>query len=161
MEFTHINTQGRGKMVEVGDKQITKRTALAHAQISMKKETFTKIQEGYMKKGDVLCVAQIAGITGAKKTWDIIPMCHPLMLTGIDIEFEYDADKPVIHIYATVSNEGKTGVEMEALTACSVAALTIYDMCKAVDKDMTISDIFLMEKIGGKSGHYKRSEENE
>lgn len=161
MDFTHLNIQGRGKMVEVGDKQITKRTALAHAQINMKAETFKKVQEGHMKKGDVLGVAQIAGITGAKKTWDIIPMCHPLMLTGIDIEFEYDADEPVIHIYATVSNEGKTGVEMEALTACSIAALTIYDMCKALDKDMTISDIFLMEKIGGKSGHYKRSEENE
>lgn len=161
MKLTHINEQGRGKMVEISEKQITKRTALAHSQISMNRETFTKIQEGGIKKGDVLSVAQVAGITGAKKTWDIIPMCHPLLLTGIDIEFEYEEEKCTIHIYATVSNEGKTGVEMEALTACSIAALTIYDMCKALDKDMTISDIFLLEKTGGKSGHYKRSEENE
>ena len=127
----------------------------------MKKETFEKVREGQMKKGDVLSVAQVAGITGAKKTWDLIPMCHPLMLTGIDIEFEYDEKHNAIHIYATVSNEGKTGVEIEALTACSIAALTIYDMCKAVDKDMVISEIYLIEKSGGKSGHYRRGEDNE
>ena len=98
---------------------------------------------------------------GPKKTWDLIPMCHPLMLTGIDIEFEYDEKHNAIHIYATVSNEGKTGVEIEALTACSIAALTIYDMCKAVDKDMVISEIYLIEKSGGKSGHYRRGEDNE
>lgn len=161
MGFTHINEQGRGKMVDVGEKEVTNRTALAHAKISMKQETFEKLKQGQMKKGDVLSVAQVAGITGAKKTWDIIPMCHPLMLTGIDIKFEYDEVNYAVHIYATVSNEGKTGVEMEALTACSVAALTIYDMCKAVDKDMKIGEIYLLEKKGGKSGHYKRREENE
>ena len=161
MEFTHINEQGRGKMVDVSEKQITSRLALAHAKIKMHKETFEKVKQGHMKKGDVLSVAQVAGITGAKKTWDIIPMCHPLMLTGIDINFEYDEADSAIHIYASVSNEGKTGVEMEALTACSVAALTIYDMCKAVDKDMEISQIHLVEKIGGKSGHYKMRNENE
>lgn len=161
MKFTHMNVQGRGRMVEVSDKDITKRKALAHAQITMKKETFDKVRDGQMKKGDVLSVAQVAGITGAKKTWDLIPMCHPLMLTGIDIEFEYDEKHNAIHIYATVSNEGKTGVEIEALTACSIAALTIYDMCKAVDKDMVISEIYLIEKSGGKSGHYRRSEDNE
>ena len=161
MKFTHMNVQGRGRMVEVSDKDITKRKALAHAQITMQKETFEKVREGQMKEGDVLSVAQVAGITGAKKTWDLIPMCHPLMLTGIDIEFEYDEKHNAIHIYATVSNEGKTGVEIEALTACSIAALTIYDMCKAVDKDMVISEIYLIEKSGGKSGHYRRGEDNE
>lgn len=161
MEFTHMNEQGRGKMVDVSGKDITDRTAIAHAKIKMHLETFEKVKQGHMKKGDVLSVAQVAGITGAKKTWDIIPMCHPLMLTGIDIKFEYDESDSAIHIYATVSNEGKTGVEMEALTACSVAALTIYDMCKAIDKDMEIGEIHLLEKKGGKSGHYKRREENE
>ncbi|MGB5822991.1 MAG: cyclic pyranopterin monophosphate synthase MoaC [Proteocatella sp.] len=156
MEFSHINSQGRGKMVDVSEKEVTQRTAIAHAQIQMNEETFQKVKQGYMKKGDVLAVAQVAGISGAKKTWDIIPMCHPLMLTGIDIEFEYDDENSMIHIYATVSNEGKTGVEMEALTACTTAALTIYDMCKAIDKDMEISNIHLLEKKGGKSGHYKR-----
>lgn len=161
MEFSHINSQGRGKMVDVSEKELTKRTALAHAQIQMNEETFQKVKQGHMKKGDVLAVAQVAGISGAKKTWDIIPMCHPLMLTGIDIEFEYDDENSTIHIYSTVSNEGKTGVEMEALTACTAAALTIYDMCKAMDKDMEISNIHLLEKIGGKSGHYKRRSDHE
>jgi len=161
MEFSHINSQGRGKMVDVSEKEVTKRTAVAHAQIQMNEETFQKVKQGHMKKGDVLAVAQVAGISGAKKTWDIIPMCHPLMLTGIDIEFEYDDENSTIHIYSTVSNEGKTGVEMEALTACTAAALTIYDMCKAIDKDMEISNIHLLEKIGGKSGHYKRRADHE
>lgn len=161
MEFSHINIQGRGKMVDVSEKEVTQRTAIAHAQIKMNKETFEKVIQGHMKKGDVLAVAQVAAISGAKKTWDIIPMCHPLMLTGIDIEFEYDCENSTIHVYSNVSNEGKTGVEMEALTACSIAALTIYDMCKAIDKDMEISNIHLLEKIGGKSGHYKRSVDNE
>ena len=155
MGFTHINEQGRGKMVDVGEKEVTNRTAISHAKISMKQETFEKLKQGQLKKGDVLSVAQVAGITGAKKTWDIIPMCHPLMLTGIDIKFEYDEVDSSVHIYATVSNEGKTGVEMEALTACTVAALTIYDMCKAVQKDMVIGPVRLLAKSGGKSGDFK------
>lgn len=154
MEFTHFNTEGRAKMVDVTDKEVTSRQAIAEGVIYMNEQTRQAIVEGKVKKGDVLSVAQVAGIMAAKKTSDIIPMCHPLMLTGVDISF--DVKETEIVIRATVKCKGETGVEMEALTAVSVAALTIYDMCKALQKDMTIGEIKLLEKSGGKSGDYKR-----
>lgn len=154
MEFTHFNESGRAHMVDVGEKQDSKRIATAIGSIKMKKETVDLIKEGLIKKGDVLSVSQIGGIMGAKKTSDLIPMCHNIFLTGSDIKFNVLENE--IEIEATVSTVGKTGVEMEALTAVSMAALTIYDMCKAVDKNMVIGNIMVVEKIGGKSGHYKR-----
>lgn len=159
MEFTHFNEYGKAKMVSVGDKDDTKRVAVAKGTISMKSETFNMIMEGTHKKGDVLSVAQIAGIMGAKKTSDLIPMCHPIFISGADLEFFADQASSCIHIAATVKTVGKTGIEMEALTAVTTAALTIYDMCKAVDKGMIIRDIRLIEKSGGKSGHFVREEE--
>lgn len=154
MELTHFNKEGRAKMVDVTDKDITCREAVAEGIIYMNEQTIQAVIDGNIKKGDVLSVAQVAGIMAAKKTSDVIPMCHPLMLTGVDISF--DVKKTGIVIKATVKCKGETGVEMEALTAVSTAALTIYDMCKAVQKDMVIGEIKLLEKIGGKSGHYKR-----
>lgn len=159
MDFTHINEQGRAKMVDVTHKADTERVAVAKARVVMNRETLEKVKSGGIKKGDVLSVAQVAGIMGAKKTSDIIPMCHPLMLTGVDINFFLDEEKSEIVITAEVKTTGKTGVEMEALTAVSIAALTIYDMCKAVDRWMQITDIKLIEKKGGKSGHLIREEE--
>lgn len=157
MSLTHMNDQGRARMVDVSDKAITKRIAVAAGSIYMQPETLALIMEGKMKKGDVLAVAQVAGIMAAKRTSEFIPMCHPLMLTGIDIHFETDAAANAIHIFATVKITGQTGVEMEALTAVSAAALTIYDMCKAVDRGMRIMDIRVTEKDGGKSGHFVQS----
>ena len=154
MEFTHFNTEGRAHMVEVGEKDDTKRTAIAQGKIQMKKETIELIKEGMIKKGDVLSVAQIGGIMGAKKTSDLIPMCHNINLTGVDIKFNILEDSIVVQ--SKVNTIGKTGVEMEALTAVSLALLTIYDMCKAVDKDMIMGDIKLIKKTGGKSGEYIR-----
>lgn len=154
MSFTHINAQGRARMVDVSDKSVTDRIAVAAGCIRMQPETLKRIKEGHMKKGDVLAVAQVAGIMAAKKTSDIIPMCHPLMLTGIDIHFDMDEADSTIHIRASVKTTGQTGVEMEALHAVSAAALTIYDMCKAVDRAMHITDIRVIEKDGGKSGHF-------
>ncbi|MCT4660268.1 MAG: cyclic pyranopterin monophosphate synthase MoaC [Tissierellales bacterium] len=158
MKLTHFNEFGNAKMVSVEEKDDTKRIAVAKGSITMKPETLEFIKEGNMKKGDVLSVAQIAGIMGAKKTSDLIPMCHNIFLTGADINYEIDEEKSSIHIEARVKTVGKTGVEMEALNAVSVAALTIYDMCKAVDREMVIGDIKLIEKLGGKSGHFKREE---
>lgn len=158
MKLTHFNKNGKAKMVDVGDKNETKRIATAKASIKMKKETLRRIADGDMRKGDVLSVAQIAGIMGAKKTSDIIPMCHNIFITGANIEFEIDKKTNTIHIEATVSTTSKTGVEMEALNAVSISALTIYDMCKAIDKDMIIENIKLIKKIGGKSGEYSRKE---
>ena len=152
-DFTHINEQGRAKMVDVSDKEITVRTAMAYGRISMASETIELIKIGGMKKGDVLSVAQVGGIMAAKKTSDIIPMCHPIMTSGIDINFEIKDN--YIEIYSSVKCKGETGVEMEALTAVSAAALTIYDMCKAVQKDMVIEEIRLLKKTGGKSGDYE------
>ncbi|STO31060.1 Molybdenum cofactor biosynthesis protein C [Fusobacterium necrogenes] len=149
MKFTHFNEKGRAKMVDVSEKNETKRRAIARGYIKMNPETIKLIVDRKMKKGDVLSVAQIGGICGAKKTWDLIPMCHNIFLTGVDISFEFEYDK--ILIEAVVKTVGKTGVEMEALTAVSISALTIYDMCKAVDKNMIIGDIEVIEKIGGKS----------
>ena len=157
MDFTHFNEEGRAHMVEVGDKDDTKRVAIAYGRIRMKKETIQMIKEGLIKKGDVLSVAQVGGIMGSKKTNELIPMCHNIFITGSDIRFNILKD--VIEIESEVKTVGKTGVEMEALTAVSIAALTIYDMCKAVDKDMVIEGIKLMKKSGGKSGEYMRKED--
>jgi cyclic pyranopterin phosphate synthase len=154
LEFTHFNDAGRSKMVDVSEKKSTTRVAVAKGAITMKKETLQKIIDGQMKKGDVLGVAQIAGIMGVKRTADLIPMCHNIFISGSDIDFEIDEVNSRILIEATVKNSGQTGVEMEALMAVSVAALTIYDMCKAVDKEMTIESIYLAKKTGGKSGEF-------
>lgn len=155
-DFTHFNEEGRARMVYVGSKQETERTAEARGRVLVNEKTFDLIEKGGMKKGDVLGTAQIAGITAAKKTWDIIPMCHPLLLTGIDISFEMNREDLAVEIKARVSCRGVTGVEMEALTAVSAAALTVYDMCKAVQKDMVIEGICLLSKTGGKSGDFVR-----
>ena len=158
-DFTHFNEQGRAKMVDVGEKEATCRTAVAAARVLVNEETFTLIQSGGMKKGDVLTVAQIAGIMGAKNTSDIIPMCHPILLNGIDLELFLDESRNSVEIHAVVSCSGRTGVEMEALTAVSTAALTVYDMCKAVQKDIVITDIRLLDKTGGIHGDFHRKEE--
>lgn len=155
-DFTHFNEQGRAKMVDVGEKPETVRTAIAHASVLVSAETFALIRSGGMKKGDVLTVAQIAGVMGAKRTPDIIPMCHPIGLTGIDLDLSLNEEKLSVEIRATVSCAGKTGVEMEALTAASIAALTVYDMCKAVQKDMVITDVCLLDKTGGVHGDFHR-----
>ena len=155
-KLTHIDKKGRPKMVDVGAKPLTERMAVARGYVYMKKETFNLIQKGKMAKGDVFNVAKLAGIMAAKKTSEIIPLCHPLNITSVDIDFRPDSKKNRIEIESRVKITGQTGVEMEALTAVSAAALTIYDMCKAVDKEMVISDIMLMEKRGGKSGIFKR-----
>ena len=157
-DFTHFNDSGRAKMVDVGEKAVTERIATAGGKVLVNPETFRLIKEGGMKKGDVLGTAQIAGIMAAKRTSDIIPMCHPLTLTGIDIDFNMVEETSTIEIKATVKCKGVTGVEMEALTAASAAALTIYDMCKAVQKDMIIDRICLLSKTGGKSGDIRQEE---
>ena len=154
MEFSHINEQGRAKMVDVTEKDSTYREAIAEGTVVVNSDTMALIKSGEIKKGDVLAVAQVAGIMAAKKTSDNIPMCHPLMLTGVDISFELTDTE--IHITATVKCKGSTGVEMEALSAVSTAALTVYDMCKAVQRDIEIQNIRLNYKSGGKSGVYQR-----
>lgn len=158
-DFTHFNEQGRAKMVNVGEKPVTTRTAVAAARVLVNETTFALIQSGGMKKGDVLTVAQVAGVMGAKRTPDIIPMCHPILLGGIDLELHLDKERHSVEITACVSCDGKTGVEMEALSAVSVAALTVYDMCKAVQKDMVITDIRLLNKTGGVHGDFTREEQ--
>lgn len=154
MKLTHFNKEGRAYMVEVGEKDVTKRVAKAEGKILMEEKTLAMVKEGSMKKGDVLSVAQVAGIMAAKKTSETIPMCHNIFLTGVDIEFEFINNG--IRTVATVKTQSKTGVEMEALTAVSTCLLTIYDMCKAVDKEMELKDIRVLEKRGGKSGEYVR-----
>lgn len=156
MELTHLNEQGRGRMVDVSEKADTVRTAVACGFIAMAPTTAQLIRDGAIAKGDVLAVAQVAGIMAAKKTAELIPMCHPLPLTAVDIRFEVQENG--VSIEATAKCTGKTGVEMEALTAVSAAALTVYDMCKAVQKDMVIEQVYLLEKTGGKSGTYRREE---
>ena len=158
-DFTHFDEQGRAKMVDVGKKPETQRTAVASGRVYVNEATFALIQSGGIKKGDVLTVAQIAGIMGAKQTSSLIPMCHPIMLNGVHMELRLDENNTAVEITATVSCDGRTGVEMEALTAVSIAALTIYDMCKAVQKDMVISDICLLRKSGGVHGDYHREEQ--
>lgn len=156
MELTHINEEGRAKMVDVSEKSDTVREAVAIGYVSMKKETLERIKEGTISKGDVLAVAQVGGIMGAKNTPQIIPMCHPIMISGCDISFQIDLKNSRIEITATTNTVGKTGIEMEALTAVSTAALTIYDMCKAIDREMIINNIMLVKKSGGKSGIFER-----
>ena len=151
-KLTHLDEQGRASMVDVGHKPDTERMAVARGEIHMKKETLDLIRAGQIKKGDVLTIAQIAGITAAKRTSDLIPLCHPLPLSKIDVDLTLDDSLPGVIITATVKTSGKTGVEMEALTAVSVAALTVYDMSKAAEKTMRIQNIRLIEKHGGQSG---------
>lgn len=153
-DFTHIDDEGNARMVDVGAKAQTERTATARGTVVMAAETLQKILDRGFKKGDVLSVAQLAGIMGAKKTPDLIPLCHPLMLTSVKVHLTPDPDNHAVNIEATCKLTGQTGVEMEALTAVSVAALTVYDMCKAVDKAMRITDVRLVHKAGGKSGEY-------
>ncbi|HBV87760.1 MAG TPA: cyclic pyranopterin monophosphate synthase MoaC [Desulfosporosinus sp.] len=155
MDLTHFDEEGRARMVDVSDKEETARVAIAQGKVLMKPETLERIRSGQIAKGDVLSVAQVAGIMAAKQTSQLIPMCHPLAITGAKLSFKL-VEPGEIDIEANVKVHGKTGVEMEALTAVSVAALTIYDMCKAIDKTMTIGDIYLVEKLGGKSGHFVR-----
>ena len=154
-QLTHFDEQGRSRMVDVSDKAITKREALAGGAISMQPKTFNMIVKKEMQKGDVLEVARVAGIMGAKQASALIPMCHPLNISGVEIGYRFHEETATIDIEATVRITGKTGVEMEALTAVSVTALTIYDMCKAVDRGMTISGIRLLRKSGGKSGVFQ------
>lgn len=158
MDFTHFDEHGRSRMVDVGDKPVTERVAAAAARVRVSSETYALIKSGGMKKGDVLTVAQIAGILGAKRTPDLIPMCHPIMIDGAKVELSLCEEEACVDIRAEVRCTGRTGVEMEALTAVSVAALTVYDMCKAVQKDITITDIRLLEKSGGVHGAYKLDE---
>tara|TARA_B100000470_G_scaffold95689_1_gene73899 strand:+ start:5706 stop:6185 length:480 start_codon:yes stop_codon:yes gene_type:complete len=153
-KLTHINANGEAQMVDVSDKENTLREAKAGARVVMQRETLNLIVSGSHKKGDVLSVAKIAGIQAAKKCSELIPLCHPLMLSKISVDLTPDSENNCIEIIAIAKLNGKTGVEMEALTAASIAALTIYDMCKAVDRFMTIDNVQLLEKKGGKSGHW-------
>ncbi|NOD63216.1 MULTISPECIES: cyclic pyranopterin monophosphate synthase MoaC [unclassified Ruegeria] len=155
MPLTHFDAQGQAHMVDVSDKDVTDRVAVAAGHIKMAAETFEIISEGRAKKGDVLGIARLAGIMGAKKTPDLIPLCHPLPVTKVAVELTLDPDLPGVQIEATVKTSGQTGVEMEALTAVSTAALTVYDMTKAVDKAMEIGGIRVLLKDGGKSGRYE------
>jgi cyclic pyranopterin phosphate synthase len=153
--FTHFDEQGNARMVDVGAKEVTERIATAKGSVLMQPETIALIRQGGIKKGDVLSVARLAGIMGAKKTPDLIPLCHPLALTSVSVDLTVDEARNAVDITATCKLSGKTGVEMEALTAVSVAALTVYDMCKAVDKAMRLTDIRLVHKSGGKSGTFE------
>lgn len=153
--LTHLDDQGNANMVDVSEKQVTFREATAYAEVSMLPETMKLITEGGHKKGDVLAVARIAGIQAAKRTSELIPLCHPLMLSKVAVDLQPNTERNVVEIIATCKLAGQTGVEMEALTAASVAGLTIYDMCKAVDKGMVMSAVKVLEKKGGKSGHWK------
>ena len=155
-ELNHFNQRGEAHMVDVGDKNVTQRRAVAEGRIQMKAETLQRIIQGEHKKGDVLGIARVAGIMAAKKTSELIPLCHPLQLNNVDIELIIEEEKSSVHCIAEVKTSGKTGVEMEALTAVQITLLTIYDMCKAMDRGMTMSDIGLMSKSGGKSGEWKR-----
>ncbi len=155
-KLSHIDSQGHARMVDVGDKTITAREAIATGTVRMQPATLRLITTGEMPKGDVLAVARVAGIMAAKKTSELIPLCHPLPITSVKVEFTPHQDSGYLDIEARVKVQGKTGVEMEALTAVSVAALTIYDMCKAIEKSMIISDVSLQQKTGGKSGAYTR-----
>lgn len=157
-KLSHITDTGEAHMVDVGEKEITSRSASASGAIIMHPETLAMILEGNAKKGDVLATARIAGIMASKKTSDLIPLCHPLALDKVSVEISPDHDLPGLRVLATAKLSGKTGVEMEALTACSVALLTVYDMAKAVDRGMQITDIKVVEKSGGKSGHWSQNE---
>ena len=154
-DLTHINDKGDATMVDVTAKDITRRQARAAGSIFMEPETLALIESGGVKKGDVLSVARIAGIMAAKKTYELVPLCHPLAISGIDVDFEFDQENSAVHIEAACKLKGRTGVEMEALAAVSVAALTIYDMCKAADRGMRITDIRVTHKSGGESGVFE------
>jgi len=154
-KFTHIDANGNARMVDVSDKEVTRRTATAGCRVVMQPETIALIRDGAVKKGDVVSVARLAGIMGAKKTSELIPLCHPLLINKADVEISIDDGRNAVVIEATVRVDGKTGVEMEALTAASVAALTVYDMVKAVDRGTQITDMRLLHKAGGKSGSYE------
>lgn len=156
MKFSHFDKEGKARMVDVSGKALTSREAVAAGSVYMEPETLRLIKEGSIQKGDVLGVARIAGIMAAKKTSELIPMCHPLNIASVTVDFAFDKRKSRIDIKATARITGRTGVEMEALVAVSAAALTIYDMCKSADKEMVISDIMLLEKRGGKSGEFVR-----
>lgn len=160
-ELTHFNHHGEAHMVDIGDKQITKRKAITFGKISMLKSTLDLILSKGHKKGDVLAISRVAGIMASKQTSTLIPLCHPLSITHVAIDFKPVEHENTIHCFCTVETDGKTGVEMEALTAIQIALLTIYDMCKAVDRAMVISDIKLLEKAGGKSGHWLREKQTE
>ncbi len=158
-DFSHFNGQGRAKMVDVGRKAPSRRTAMAGARVFVNRETLALIRSGGITKGDVLAVAQVAGIMGAKRTPELIPMCHPVPVDGIDLSLTLDEARCCVEIIAAVTCDGRTGVEMEALTAASTAALTVYDMCKAIQRDIVISDIRLLEKTGGIHGDFQREED--
>ena len=160
-QLTHTDSDGKAKMVDVGHKSETHRTARAYAEISMSTETFNAIQTNTIVKGDVLTVAKIAGIQAAKKTFELIPLCHNIPISQVDISFEMDEVNSKIKIFSTANTNAKTGIEMEAIVAASNAAITIYDMCKAMDKSMTISNIMLISKTGGKSGDFFNPKYNE
>ena len=153
-DLTHFDDKGKAIMVDVGDKAITHRVAVARAEVTMQPETLARILDDRVEKGDVFGVARLAGIMAAKKTSELIPLCHPLLINSVTVEFSPDPNRSRVEIEATVKVNGRTGVEMEALTAVSVAGLTIYDMCKAVDKTMTLGNVRLAEKMGGRSGHF-------
>ena len=156
--LTHFDKDGKALMVDVGAKQATKREALAAGEVRMRPTTLARILDRQVEKGDVLGVARLAGIMGAKQTASLIPLCHPLSLDSVEVDFDWDTQQGILRIGALAKVTGKTGVEMEAMTAVSIAALTIYDMCKAVDKEMVIGEIRLLKKSGGKSGHFQRKE---
>lgn len=158
MSLSHIDDQGKASMVDVSDKPVSVREARAYARISMQKNTLEQVRSNNLKKGDVLAVARIAGIQAAKKCADLIPLCHPLALAKVAVDFSFDENNTAVEITSYCKLSGQTGVEMEALTAASVAALTIYDMCKAIDLDMVIEQVCLLEKSGGRRGHYIRGE---
>jgi len=156
-DFTHFDAEGKAVMVDVSDKDVTERIATAQGSVVMRPETLEMIRSGGVKKGDVFSVARLAGIMGAKRTPDLIPLCHPLALSSVSVDLTIDAARSAVDIIATCKLKGRTGVEMEALTAVSVAALTVYDMCKAVDRGMRITEVRLTHKSGGKSGSYEAS----
>ena len=156
--LTHFDSDGAAHMVDVGQKQVTARKAVASGRIQMQAETLALVMQGGHKKGDVLGIARVAGIMAAKKTAELIPLCHPLMLTRVAVDFETQSENKCVYCCVTAETNERTGVEMEALTALQVALLTIYDMCKAVDRGMTITGVGLIEKMGGKSGHWKRED---
>ena len=157
-KLTHFNGSGQARMVDVGQKQTTQRVAIGEGYIHMQPETLALILAGGHNKGDVLGVARVAGIMAAKKTAELVPLCHPLPLTRVEVDLKPSTDQPAVHCSARVETVGRTGVEMEALTAVQLALLTVYDMCKAVDRGMTITDVRLLEKSGGKSGSWKRGQ---
>lgn len=159
--LSHLDEKGRARMVDVSSKEVTERMAVAMSRVVMSRDTLDLVLDSGIEKGDVLAVSQVAGIMAAKRTAELIPMCHPLSITAVDMRFEFIRDESAITALVTVKTSDRTGVEMEALTAAAVAALTIYDMCKGVDKSMTITDIKLLKKTGGRSGTFVREEEGE